>query len=93
MAADFVLDDVIDTLRRRLTETLAALAPDQPVDELADRIEPIIQGTLERFDLVPRRAFDNQVAALKRAQERLEELEQRIAALEGTDPDGDRGAS
>ena len=82
MATDFVLDDLIDTLRTRLSETLSQLMPDRPVEELTDRIEPIIQSTLERFDLVPRKAFDNQVAVLERLQATLRELEQRISTLE-----------
>ena len=86
MATDFVLDDLIDTLRTRLSETLSLLMPDRPVEELTDRIEPIIQSTLERFDLVPREAFDNQVAVLERLQATLSELEQRISTLEADPP-------
>ena len=86
MATDFVLDDLIDTLRTRLSETLSLLMPDRPVEELTDRIEPIIQSTLERFDLVPRAAFDNQVAVLERLQVTLGELEQRVSALEAEQP-------
>ena len=82
MANDFALDDVIDLLRSRLGESLSTLLPDRPVDDLTDRIEPIIQSTLERFDLVPRRAFENQVAVLERLQQRIVELEGRLANLE-----------
>ena len=82
MATDFALDDLIDTLRTRLSEALSGLVPDRPVDDLTDRIEPIIQSTLERFDLVPRQAFDNQVAVLERLQATLAELEARISELE-----------
>lgn len=86
MANDYALDDLIDTLRSRLSETLSVLMPDRPIDDLTDRIEPIIQGTLERFDLVPRRAFENQVAALERVAARIDALEQRVAALESGRP-------
>lgn len=86
MATDFALDDLIDTLRTRLSETLSLLMPDRPVEELTDRIEPIIQSTLERFDLVPREAFDNQVAVLERLQATLGVLEQRIITLEAEQP-------
>jgi BMFP domain-containing protein YqiC len=82
MARDFALDDVIDTLRAGLSETLATLVPERRVEDLADRIEPILQSTFERFDLVPRRAFERQVAALQRVERRLDELEQRVRALE-----------
>ena len=82
MAQDFALDDLIDTLRTRLGDALSGLVPDRPVDDLTDRIEPIIQSTLERFDLVPRRVFDNQVAVLERLNATVAELEGRIAELE-----------
>jgi len=87
MASEHGLDDVIDTLRSRLAETLSALMPDRPIDDLTDRIEPIIQGALERLELVPRAAFDAQVAALERLKERLATLEQRIADLERRHPE------
>jgi len=86
MATDFALDDLIDTLRSRLSDALSLLMPDRPVEELTDRIEPIIQSTLERFDLVPRQAFDHQVAVLERLQATLGELEARISELEADGP-------
>ncbi len=86
MATDFALDDLIDTLRSRLSDALSLLMPDRPVEELTDRIEPIIQSTLERFDLVPRQAFDHQVAVLERLQATLGELEARISELEAEGP-------
>jgi BMFP domain-containing protein YqiC len=73
----------LDDLARRLAEAvppgLAALKKD-----LEQNFKAVLQSGLTKLDLVTRQEFDIQVAVLRRSRERLEELEQRIAALEKT---------
>ena len=55
-------------------------------DDLERNFRAVLQGGLAKLDLVTRQEFDIQSAVLRRSRERLEELEQRIAALEKAPP-------
>lgn len=78
----------IDDLARRLSAAvppgLSALRRD-----LEDNFKAVLQAGLARLDLVSRQEFDVQAAVLRRTREKLEALEARLAALEGT-PQGTR---
>jgi len=71
----------LDELARRLADSvppgLTALRND-----LEQNFKAVLQGGLAKLDLVTRQEFDIQAGVLRRSRERLEELEQRIAALE-----------
>ncbi len=71
-----------DDLARRLADAvppgLAALKND-----LEQNFKAVLQSGLTKLDLVSRQEFDIQSGVLRRSRERLEELEARIAALEG----------
>ena len=73
----------LDDLARRLSESLppglAALR-----DDLERNFRAVLQSALARLDLVTRQEFDVQAGVLRRTRERLEELDRRLAALEGT---------
>lgn len=75
----------LDELARRLADAvppgLAALRHD-----LERNFKAVLQAGLAKLDLVTRQEFDIQAAVLRRSRERLEELEQRIAALEKNSP-------
>ena len=75
----------LDELARKLAEAvppgLAALR-----DDLERNFKAVLQAGLAKLDLVTRQEFDIQAAVLRRSRERLEELEQRIAALEKGGP-------
>lgn len=72
----------LDDLARRLAEAvppgLTALRND-----LEQNFKAVLQSGLTKLDLVSRQEFDIQAGVLRRSRERLEELEARIAALEG----------
>ena len=76
----------IDDLARRLSAavppSVAALRRD-----LEDNFKAVLQAGLTRLDLVSRQEFDVQAAVLRRTREKLEALEARVAALEGTRKD------
>ena len=71
----------LDELARKLADSvppgLAALKND-----LEQNFKAVLQGGLAKLDLVTRQEFDIQAGVLRRSRERLEELEQRLAALE-----------
>jgi hypothetical protein len=75
----------LDDLARRLADAvppgLAALKND-----LEQNFKAVLQGGLAKLDLVTRQDFDIQAGVLRRSRARLEELEKRIAALEGRKP-------
>jgi hypothetical protein len=75
---------MIDDLARRLAgavpESVVALRRD-----LEQNFKGVLQSQLARLDLVTREEFDVQAAVLKRTREQLAALEQRLAALEGTE--------
>jgi len=75
----------LDDLARRLADAvppgLAALK-----DDLEQNFKAVLQSGLAKLDLVTRQEFDIQTGVLRRSRERLEELEKRIAALEGRKP-------
>jgi len=72
----------LDDLARRLADAvppgLAALKND-----LEQNFKAVLQSGLTKLDLVTRQEFDIQAGVLRRSRERLEELEARIAVLEG----------
>ncbi len=72
----------LDELARRLSESLP---PGMALlrDELERNFRAVLQSGLARLDLVNRQEFDVQTGVLRRTRERLEQLEQRLAALEG----------
>jgi BMFP domain-containing protein YqiC len=71
----------LDDLARRLSESLppgiAAVR-----DDLERNFRAVLQSGLARLELVNRQEFDVQAGVLRRTRERLEQLEQRLAALE-----------
>jgi BMFP domain-containing protein YqiC len=78
--------DFIQDLSRRL----AAALPDS-ARTLRDDVERNLRGVLdtafERMELVTREEFDAQAEVLARTRAKLEELERRMAELEGTGSD------
>lgn len=71
----------LDEMARKLT----ALIPEpigQAQEEMEKNFKAGLQGLLNKMDLVTREEYDVQVQLLERSRERLNELEQRLAALE-----------
>jgi len=76
--------DPLATITQRLSDALAAVLPAGA--DWQRRVEPIIEATLERLELVPREDFERQRAQLERLGAEVTRLEARIAALEGAAP-------
>lgn len=71
----------LDELARKLAD---AVPPGLTVlkNDLEQNFKAVLQGGLAKLDLVTRQEFDIQAGVLRRSRERLEELEQRLAAIE-----------
>jgi len=73
---------LIDSLSGQFSQLLAG-RPDLPgQQELQSQVHSMLQGTFAKLDLVTRDEFEAQQAVLMRTREKLEQLEQRLAALE-----------
>lgn len=64
----------------RINEVLSA----SPARDIEKNLKAALTGWMGRLDLVTREEFDVQAQVLARTRERLQELETRIARLEGT---------
>jgi hypothetical protein len=71
------LDALVERLRSALGD-LGDLAP----EPLLNRIQPVIENFLEQFQMVPKRDYEAHMAALKRLEATVTNLEARIAELE-----------
>jgi ubiquinone biosynthesis accessory factor UbiK len=75
---------LLDEMDRRLREILAR----SPAADLEKNLRALMQSALGRLDLVTREEYDVQREVLLRARARLEELEARLAELEGKSEGG-----
>jgi BMFP domain-containing protein YqiC len=77
----------IDEIARRLLESvppgLRAIQTD-----LESNFRAVLRASLTKLDLVSRDEFDAQMRVLERTRARLEELEKRVAGMEGGAAEG-----
>jgi BMFP domain-containing protein YqiC len=73
----------IDELAKRLTQALPPAARTMG-DEAQAQFRATLRKGLESMDVVTREDFDQQKAALARAEEKLKALEARLADLEAS---------
>lgn len=73
----------IDELARRLLERVPPALRSMQQD-LENNFRAVLREGLGKLDLVTRDEFDAQVRVLERTRTKLEALEARLAALEGT---------
>jgi BMFP domain-containing protein YqiC len=67
------LEDLINRLRTAASEAPASLF---------ESMRPVLDGFFEQFQLVPRREYDAQIAALEKLEDKVSRLEARISELE-----------
>lgn len=72
---------VIDELAQRLAALMPVTGGETQV-ELECGVRRVLQGGLHELDLVRRAEYDVQRCVLLRTREKLEEVEQRVLALE-----------
>lgn len=66
-----------------LQDRLAALINNTPAADVQKNVKALLTQQFARLDLVTREEFDIQSKVLARSREKLEELERKIAELEG----------
>jgi len=76
----------LDDLARRLSDLVPPALREQR-EELQATFKSALQAGLSKLDLVTREEFDVQRAVLLRTREKLDALEQVVAALESRDKD------
>lgn len=72
-----------------LAQRLAALVPSglkEARDDLGANFRAVLQSGLSKLDLVTREEFDVQRCVLLRTREKIEQLENKLAALESGQP-------
>jgi len=72
----------IDEIARRLFESVPPAARAIQKD-LESNFRAVLRASLTKLDLVSRDEFDAQMRVLERTRARLEELERRVAAMDG----------
>ena len=77
------MDFRIDEIARRLFESVPQAARSVQQD-LENNFRAVLRERLTKLDLVTRDEFDAQTRVLERTRARLEALEARLAAMEGT---------
>jgi len=76
-----MIADFAQRLLQELNKTLPQISL-LPQREL----QQALQSACQRLDLVTREEFDAQAAVLQRTREKLEQLEQRLAHMDSTEP-------
>lgn len=71
------LDETVAKIKEILPDNLAEFKQSGE-----DKLKIVLEGLLQRLDMVPREEYDVQVEVLQRTRQRLEQLEQRLALLE-----------
>ncbi len=71
---------LVEEFTARMSATLAQ----SPASDIEKNLRAALAGLFAKLELVTREEFDVQTAVLLRAQERLAELETRLARLEAT---------
>lgn len=66
-----------------LQDRLAALMNNTPASDVQKNLKALLTQQFARLELVTREEFDIQTKVLARSREKLEELERRLAELEG----------
>ena len=72
------IPEFLEDLNRRMAEILAQ----SPAKDIERNLKATLSATFSRLDLVTREEFDVQTQLLARTQEKLLELEARVAELE-----------
>lgn len=68
----------VDELARRLKELMAQ----NPAADLEKNFKQVLNGAFARMELVTREEFDRQREVLAKTREKLERLEEKVAAME-----------
>jgi BMFP domain-containing protein YqiC len=82
----------IDEIARRLLESVPPAFRSMQQD-LETNFRAVLRSSLAKLDLVSRDEFDTQTKVLERTREKLEQLEEKVKALEAGAGSGSAGNS
>ena len=74
----------LDELNRKVAELIAA----SPAKDVEKNLRALLSSAFSRLDLVTREEFDIQQDVLRRAREKLDQMEDRVVELEKLLADG-----
>ena len=69
---------------QEISDKIGKIIEDSPISDIKDNVNALLQSTFTKLDLISREEFDIQTKVLKRAREKLEELEKKIDALQAS---------
>ncbi|MGH8742856.1 MAG: accessory factor UbiK family protein [Burkholderiales bacterium] len=69
---------ILDEMSKRVNEALSQ----SPAKDIEKNLRALLASLFARLDLITREEFDVQQEVLKRAREKLAEMEKRVAELE-----------
>ena len=72
-----IIDDAVAKLKEALPDDVGEF---KRAGE--EKLKLVLEGVLQKMELVPREEYEVQTEVLKRTRERVEQLEQRISKLE-----------
>ncbi len=72
-----------EKLFQDVSARLSELIANSPARDLEKNARALLSGVFSRLDLVTREEFDVQTEVLRRTREKLEQLEAKVAELEG----------
>lgn len=82
----------LDELNKKVSDLIAA----SPAKDVEKNLRALMSSAFSRLDLVTREEFDIQQEVLRRAREKLDQMEARVAELErgkaGPQDSGDTGS-
>ena len=70
--------EIVEDLSSKIKETLS----NSPISDFEHNIRALLQSAFTKMELVSREEFDVQAEVLRRAQEKLADLEKKLEALE-----------
>jgi BMFP domain-containing protein YqiC len=70
--------EIVEDLSSKIKETLS----NSPISDFEHNIRALLQSAFTKMELVSREEFDVQTEVLRRAQEKLADLEKKLEALE-----------
>lgn len=76
MAKRSIIDEISEQISKVLPQVSAA------GEEVRETVRSAVKQSLSKMDLLTREEFEAQTRALKRAEERIAELEEAVKALE-----------
>jgi len=65
-----------------ISNKIREIVKDSPLPDIEKNIDALLKGMFTKMELVTREEFDVQTEVLKRARQKLEELEKKLSEIE-----------